>query len=197
MDIYKYAGGTSLIRRFPGTFRINLDKTTLGLLFGGPTDDGRFMLWKSDGTYDGSTPFFDVTDFTLGSGPRSLVELAGNVLFVATDSSGGRRLFKMDGTTMAIEKISDMGPQTLTLCGNFAYFSFGNGLWKTNGTPAGTVLVRNFVSGEAQNLTDVNGTLFFSVDYVPGIPVLWKSNGTYASTVRVNGRSSHLWTVCV
>jgi ELWxxDGT repeat protein len=185
-DIYKYEGGMGLIRRFPGNFTIHLSKTTLGLLFGGPTDDERFMLWKSDGTYAGSTPFMDVTDFTEGSGPRSLVELHGNVLFVARDTAGGQRnLYKMDGTTTVIEKISNVEPQNLTTSGSYAYFVYLDGLWKTNGTTIGTTIVKQFNNGTPTNLTDVNGTLFFSAPDQNNTLELWKSNGTFASTVRV------------
>ena len=66
----------------------------------------------------------------------------------------------------------------------------GTELWKTEGTAAGTVKVKDIVPGSAQGsninfLTDVNGTLFFSAgDTTHGVE-LWKSDGTDAGTVMV------------
>src|SRR5262249_56133663 len=65
----------------------------------------------------------------------------------------------------------------------------GRELWKSDGTAAGTVLVKDIYSGNAssspQNLTNVNGTLFFiATDGVTGAE-LWKSDGTAAGTALV------------
>jgi ELWxxDGT repeat protein len=62
-------------------------------------------------------------------------------------------------------------------------------LWKSNGTAAGTVLVKNIDPGGGSsypsNLTNVSGTLFFAAtDGTHGVE-LWKSNGTVAGTVLV------------
>src|SRR4030095_417794 len=73
------------------------------------------------------------------------------------------------------------------------YFVAGNtidGLWRTDGTQAGTYLVKNFTSDNyygVNNLTDVNGTLFFSaqIDGDGFGQELWKSDGTENGTVRV------------
>ena len=65
----------------------------------------------------------------------------------------------------------------------------GQELWKSNGTTAGTVLVKDIHPGGqdsfAANLTDVNGTLFFSADDGSTGQELWKSDGTSAGTVLV------------
>jgi ELWxxDGT repeat protein len=73
------------------------------------------------------------------------------------------------------------------------YFNPGDGngreLWKSNGTAAGTVLVKDINPGRNSSnpleLTNVNGTLFFTADNGTSIGQLWKSNGTAAGTVRV------------
>ncbi|HQR14657.1 MAG TPA: Ig-like domain-containing protein [Nitrospira sp.] len=74
------------------------------------------------------------------------------------------------------------------------FFTAGDGvngveLWKSDGTAAGTVLVKDIVPGISSStpelLTNVNGTLFFRVlDPVNG-PELWKSDGTVGGTVLV------------
>lgn len=67
--------------------------------------------------------------------------------------------------------------------------AYGEELWKTDGTEAGTSLVKDIWPGNPgssiQWLTNVNGTLFFHAnDGVHGRE-LWKSDGTEAGTVLV------------
>lgn len=68
---------------------------------------------------------------------------------------------------------------------------FGTEIWKTDGTPEGTVLLKNIVYASQSNysnfMKNVNGTLFFGVDNDDaGVPFqLWKSNGTSDGTVMI------------
>ncbi len=84
----------------------------------------------------------------------------------------------------------------LTTIGSTAYFAMGdatNGreLWKTDGTPAGTVMIKDILPGDSsspEGLANVNGTLYFSAVGFDGTinrHGLWKSDGTAAGTVRV------------
>ncbi|MFC1746118.1 ELWxxDGT repeat protein [Candidatus Riflebacteria bacterium] len=65
----------------------------------------------------------------------------------------------------------------------------GYELWKSDGTAAGTVLVKDVRAGSGNSsplkLTDVNGTLFFTADDGSNGYELWKSDGTEAGTVMV------------
>jgi ELWxxDGT repeat protein len=89
---------------------------------------------------------------------------------------------------------SDDAPQFLTEVNGTLYFMANDGihgaeLWKSDGTSAGTVLVKDIEYGYrgsyAAGLTNVNGTLFFSaVTESSGIE-LWKSDGTSTGTVLV------------
>jgi len=68
-------------------------------------------------------------------------------------------------------------------------FESANDLWKTDGTPAGTVLVKEFsiigLAGDSSSVV-ANNVLFFSADGDDGNGhELWKSNGTAAGTVVV------------
>src|SRR5205807_5582603 len=67
-------------------------------------------------------------------------------------------------------------------------------LWKSDGTAAGTALVKDINPGSAygfpassspNNLTAVGGTLFFSANDGTNGKELWKSDGTAAGTVLV------------
>ena len=58
-------------------------------------------------------------------------------------------------------------------------------LWKSDGTSAGTVMLRNNLKGAPFNLTNVGGTLYFVANDGSSGDELWKSDGTAGSTVRV------------
>lgn len=86
-------------------------------------------------------------------------------------------------------------PAEFVQIGTTMYFSAtsaatGLELWKTDGTAAGTVLVKDIQDGAygagVRNLTNVNGTLFFSADDGVGGYELWKSDGTSAGTTLVS-----------
>jgi ELWxxDGT repeat protein len=67
--------------------------------------------------------------------------------------------------------------------------TYGTELWKSDGSSAGTVIVKDINPGSANSgpgrLINVNGTLFFVADDGTNGQELWKSNGTSAGTVLV------------
>ncbi len=82
-----------------------------------------------------------------------------------------------------------LNPQHLTDRNGTLYFvgnsdAQGRELWKSNGTTAGTTLVKDIAPGPGSSditgLTLLNGTLYFAV-----AGELWKSDGTAAGTVPV------------
>ncbi|WP_395076819.1 ELWxxDGT repeat protein [Flavobacterium sp.] len=86
----------------------------------------------------------------------------------------------------------------LTAIGSTLYFSASDGtngveLWKSDGTDAGTVMVKDInLSGSGSsygsaplNLTNINGTLFFTANNGINGRELWKSDGTEAGTVMI------------
>src|SRR5262249_40378491 len=62
-------------------------------------------------------------------------------------------------------------------------------LWKSDGTAAGTVLIKDLGpgsgSGEPRQLTNVSGVLLFTSVAGDSGSELWRSNGTEVGTVRV------------
>jgi len=174
-------------------------------------------LWVSDGTRAGTHIVKDIFPGWEGSEPRNLTAVGDRLFFsaLAKDSQPGfpnRELFVSDGTRLgtqmvrninnyfrAIERSSD--PEELTDVNGTLYFSaidtnLDRELWKSDGTKAGTVRVRNLnapTPGSAEqssnpaNLTAVGDTLFFNAIATGGND-LWKSDGTFAGTVRVKGR---------
>jgi ELWxxDGT repeat protein len=164
------------------------------LFFAATSSKGR-LLWESDGTASGTK---QVTTDTASSHPAYLTALNSVLYFGNADG-----LWKSDGTakgTVLIKPfVTDAAGLTITADGDYyvsrmvningtVYFAADNGvsgaeLWKTDGTAAGTVLVKDINPGSAGSnpveLTNVNGTLYF----VANGNQLWKSDGTAAGTV--------------
>ncbi len=143
-------------------------------------------------------------------------DLNGVLIFSARDgvlvSDGdvhGTELWRSDGTEAGTYMLKDIYPEdngVLHFCGCPSYFTEMKGevffaaagsaaasreLWKTDGTEAGTVLVKDlntagFNSGDPIRMVNVDGTLYFlaNSDGVNGYE-LWKSNGTGPGTEMV------------
>ena len=89
---------------------------------------------------------------------------------------------------------ANAGPENLVNVGGTVYFRASDGasgseLWKSDGTEAGTVLLKDINPGSASSgpsgFTAVGGSVFFSAnDGISGVE-LWKSDGTPAGTVLV------------
>src|SRR5215468_7700827 len=87
----------------------------------------------------------------------------------------------------------DSFPTSFTQVGATTFFSAsdasGTELWKSDGTPSGTVLVKDINPGANGSnpgvLANVNGTLFFEAFTNANGSELWKSDGTAAGTVLV------------
>ncbi len=100
------------------------------------------------------------------------------------------------GAQPALVKDINVSPRrsSVTAIGNVLYFSsvddvHGEELWRSNGTAAGTVLVKDIDPGSGSSLpsglTNVNGVLYFVADNGVNGNELWRSNGTAAGAVLV------------
>jgi ELWxxDGT repeat protein len=161
-------------------------------------------LWVTDGTAEGTAPVLpDVAD---PGRPRNLSKLTvfkGALYFFAETRDPARRigLWRSDGTaagTVLVKAITlppylygGTYPPLLTPLGDALFFRADDGvhsteLWKTDGTPGGTVLVRDVNPGAAHSqpdhLTAAGGRLWFTAnDGEHGIE-LWESDGTPGGT---------------
>ncbi|QDV46619.1 hypothetical protein Enr13x_65280 [Stieleria neptunia] len=173
-------------------------------------DDGMHgtELWKTDGTVDGTEMVKDLLPGPDTSSPAELTVLGNELFFTALDETGETDLWKSDGTEAGTVKVFDADAvgvyylTDLTASGSKLFFtayqaefggqpSKGYELWAHDGTSGGTAMVKDInadqqVIDRPQELTDVNGTLFFtSYDYGYYNRELWKSNGTAEGTVMV------------
>ena len=118
--------------------------------------------------------------------PLNLTEANGLLYFTVWGGAGtSPGLWKSDGTpagTVRVKEVSSIDKMVNVNGTLFFSIEPNQELWKSDGTEAGTVVVANLV---ARNLTNVNGTLYFTTP-----DGLWKSDGTASGTVMIAGLSS-------
>jgi ELWxxDGT repeat protein len=163
---------------------------------------GAFLqLVTSDGTAEGTRPVLDVTGPTNDSQPVLLVSAGARVYFLGRGPQGA--LFTSDGTAEGTVALRPMHlentnyeapeparrPMLTPLADGRVFFRVEpsgqlpgqvHELWISNGTPAGTVLVKAMFTDA---LTPVDSTLFFLASGTS----LWRSDGTPEGTVEVKG----------
>src|SRR5262249_49612199 len=138
--------------------------------------------------------------------PGNLTNVNGTLFFTADDGNG-TELWKSDGTAAGTTLVKDIFPRDLYVR-RFGYYpnssnpgnltdvdggqlfpasagAHATELWKSDGTDAGTVLVKGInacssYAAHPSNLTDVNGRLFFTATDGTHATELWKSDGTEA-----------------
>jgi len=117
-------------------------------------------LWFSDGTAPGTQRILDIRPGPAGSDPLSLVPIGNKLFFTADDGAVGRELWVTDGTAGGTLRLTDENlgpccgfPNGLTAVdGALLFFVHANDnsrleLWKSNGTPSGTVRIKRFADG--------------------------------------------------
>jgi ELWxxDGT repeat protein len=189
------------------------------------SDDGvsGMELWKSDGTAAGTVLVKDISPGSGSSSPRNLTNVNGTLFFLADDGTvSGWGVWKSDGTAAGTVLIKHFpspqllnpsnpyshSPHNLTDVNGTLFFAADDGqsgeeLWKSDGTTAGTVLVKDIYpktfcegyggysssgcvtrpnSSNPSDLTNLNGRLFFTANTGKDGGELWKSDGTANGT---------------
>jgi ELWxxDGT repeat protein len=124
------------------------------------------------------------------------------ILFVASDAAHGRELWRTDGTASGTVRVSDVAPgpdggvpssdrPDLWVVGQTVFFvgderSLGWELWRSDGTPEGTAMVKDIAPGRDSSLSTMeaavmDGVLYFRADDGTGYR-LWRTDGTEAGT---------------
>jgi uncharacterized repeat protein (TIGR01451 family) len=164
-------------------------------------------LWKSDGTAEGTVLVKDINPGS-GSYPECLINVSSTLYFGADDGTHGRELWKSDGTvegTVLVKDINAAGdgfpecwdpwdPTYLVGVDGTLFFNAWDGtlgweLWKSDGTTAGTVLVKDINPGVDDSwptpMAQVEGLVFLSAWNPTTGRELWKSDGTGEGTVLI------------
>ena len=170
-------------------------------------DDGRHghELWLSDGNRKRTRMVRDINPGPGGS-LFGIIPSSSSLpfYFFPDDGVHGAELWRSDGTAAGTSLVKDLfpGPSSSLSTGGvgldlinlggtlyFSYAGFPNpqnqGLYRSDGTDAGTTLVRKIVNVRA--LTNFNGTLYFGgAGDDPTFKIgLWRSDGTAAGTTNV------------
>jgi ELWxxDGT repeat protein len=176
-----------------------------GLAFFVASDGSGSELWKTDGTANGTVPVKNINP-TGGIHINEAVAYNGQLIFTVNDRVNGYELWRSDGTAAGTVMVKDIrlndlslqDPNTLdivdlTVVNGSVYFKAiddvsGWALWKSDGTPAGTVKVKDFHKGnEHIHLLEPLGNELLTLvsDQAYNNFALWKSDGTTAGTVKV------------
>jgi uncharacterized repeat protein (TIGR01451 family) len=165
---------------------------------------GSGELWVSDGTT--ASLLADLEPGPTRSDPVFLDQVGSFLLFSAKTSATGRELWRTDGTAAGTSLVADIRsgtadgvprsdqghPRALSAVasGGRVFFTaddgtFGEELWVSDGTPAGTAMVKDINAGGASSpffLVPFGTGVMFRADDGPHGSEVWVSDGTAAGT---------------
>jgi ELWxxDGT repeat protein len=158
-------------------------------------------IWRSDGTPETTRRVTELSHAALDTASIlvQMEEVGNRLLFAATDGLTAR-LWSTSGDPSSTAPLPcaggcpDLSRDRLVKVGGRVLFissdnAHGRELWSTDGTPAGTALIKDFCPGPCDSFSSIaalvpfSGTAFF-IAPVGSSPELWTSDGTAAGTRR-------------
>jgi ELWxxDGT repeat protein len=152
------------------------------------------QLWKTDGSQTGTVL---VKDSFVGD-INNLVALNGVLYFLGKNTNGNPCIYKSNGTRLGTSVVKSFTTDSAKLFGlsiinNVGYFSYSyanptyNGIWKTDGTDAGTVEIKSGVIcrkgfNNQGFLPAGSSIIFWAHKPVGTYGALWRTDGTNAGT---------------
>ncbi|MFL5355660.1 ELWxxDGT repeat protein [Archangium sp.] len=174
------------------------------LFFAANFEDGRRELWRSDGTEAGTVrvkSFPPLPGSFFASSLTELTPVGTQLFFVVDDALHGQEVWVSEGTTASTRLVKDIGPGVTgaspynlkAVGGRLLFFRYvletatlpaHQELWRSDGTEAGTVLVKNLGPDSSLIFSQaiVGNTLYFVLSDPDHGTELWKSDGTGAGT---------------
>ncbi len=195
--------GQQLIQDVYGTNASTLEVANAvnisGAVYFTASDASQSLLYKTDGTPNGTVTLNMTGEGEHIQSPTNLTNFNNSLIFLAYKLGSGYCLFKTNGSIMETEELFATGADAafmnvLGVMNNVLYFSFlqdstGVELWRTNGTPGGTYMVKNINPGNAgshpASFKVIGTTAYFRADDGLNGAELWSTNGTAAGTVLV------------
>ncbi len=165
-------------------------------------------LWTTDGTTAGTQLFKDIYPGNSTSDPREFTVVNNKMIFRAEDGTNGAEMWVTDGTASGTQLLKDIKPGAsgsinytvvlddvkLPVYNNRVYFGADDGvngreIWYTDGTTAGTQLLKDIVPGASGN-NDVttyptaihNNKMYFTASEPVYGQEIWETDGTTAGT---------------
>ncbi|NVN91578.1 MAG: hypothetical protein HXX11_13385 [Desulfuromonadales bacterium] len=168
-DIWTSDGTTSTLLKSDVYYDQLTSVNGIAYFYGWDASANAYRLWTSDGTESGTVAL------SYAAVPDNLTDVNGTLFFTATDPTTNKAsLIKLVAGVPTVVK-SGISPTNLYNWNGVLYFDNANGLWRSDGTPGGTVVVKSSVWPSL--LTGVGGHLFFrGWDNASGYE-LWSSDG--------------------
>lgn len=198
------------LRTIPAGALLALVFLTAGCFDSAPWNTTALQLWRTDGTSEGTRRVTRLPS-RLWLNWMTPVALGDQVLFTLTDGRRGVELWRSDGTEAGTARVVDLSPgkaevggvgpvpDAILAVGKTLFFTFADGvhgpeLWKSDGTQAGTGLVKDILPGPEgafpRQFARLGNRLLFFVEADPQEgrapalePALWSSDGTPEGTV--------------
>lgn len=176
-------------------------------------------LWRTDGTFFGTTLVKDIAAGPLSSNQENRYHLFSNgsyLLFAAQSAATGVELWKSDGTNLGTNLLVDINtghsgadssnPANFYTLNSIVLFTatdatHGNEIWKTDGTAAGTILVKdinpNMAGFSDQEVAPgfflplftgfhtFNNRVYFQANDGSSAGEVWVTDGTSANTTLI------------
>lgn len=180
-------------------------------MFMGANATSGVELWQSDGTLGGTNLIKDIYPGSNPSYPLAYYEYNGETFFRASNGTNGYELWKTDGTNGGTQMVKDVwvgSGNAVSLvtngfkvaeAGGLMILSLSNGttnngqeLYASNGTNAGTVMLKDIYvgtgsSGPKDFISIASGAIFTAYEYdintgLGSARELWRTNGTAGGT---------------
>lgn len=188
--------GTYILKNLPGEMG-RMRFVANHFLFSVEGSNYSDSLWISDGSETGTYMIKQ-----LPSHMSNIRVVSNHLVFSVDDPTYGNELWVSDGTTAGTALLKDISingdgispyGETESIDFNGLLYFVGmetsqqSSLWKTDGTSAGTVKIRDMEIGlfKPEYMMIVNGMLFFIAGSYENGQDLWRSDGTELGTVKI------------
>lgn len=170
---------------------INKTYSAAGMLYFSANDNLHGEeLWVSNGTPEGTLLLKDINPGYGSSTPNDFIEFNNKIFFSAYTAEYGMELWMSDGTPEGTKMVVDLepsdsyyqgsNPKNLVVFKEYLYFTTSTGgLYRTDGTQDGTVLVDQMTYGTILSVTLAGDYLY----YYKGTDLLNRTNGSSLSTI--------------